>query len=130
MTAVRLNPLDADAHNALGVLHSALDSLDDAAAAFARSAQLRPTHATAYHNLSRVQLLQGDLDQAQLNLDIAIRIDPELSLVHFTQGQIYSFLEMWQEAATQYQLAVERQPEFGPAHQAYQHALAQLGVAE
>lgn len=130
MTAVRLDPLDADAQNALGVLHSAQDRLDDAAAAFARSAQLRPTHATAYHNLSRVQLLQGDLDQAQLNLDIAIGIDPELSLVHFTQGQIYSFREMWQEAATQYQLAVERQPEFGPAHQAYRHAMAQLGVAE
>ena len=130
MTAVRLEPLNADAQNALGVLHSALDRLDDAAAAFARSAQLRPTHATAYHNLSRVQLLQGDLVQAQSNLDIAIRIDPELSLVHYTQGQIYSFREMWQEAATQYQLAVERQPEFGPAQQAYRHAMAQLGVAE
>lgn len=130
MTAVRLDPLDADAHNALGVLHSALDRLDDAAAAFARSAQLRPTHATAYHNLSRVQLLQGDLDQAQSNLDIAIRIDPELSLVHFTQGQIYSFREMWQEAATQYRLALERQPDFGPAQQAYRQALARLGVAE
>ena len=130
MTAVRLDPLDADAHNALGVLYSAQDRLDDAAAAFARSAQLRPTHATAFHNLSRIQLLQGDLDQAQSNLDTAIRIDPELSLVHFTQGQIYSFREMWQEAATQYQLALDRQPDFGPAQQAYRHALAQLGVAE
>ena len=130
MTAVRLDPLDADAHNALGVLHSALDRLDDAEAAFARSAQLRPTHATAYHNLSRVQLLQGDLDRAQSNLDTAISIDPELSLVHFTQGQIYSFREMWREAATQYQLALERQPDFGPAQQAYRHAVAQVGVAE
>jgi len=130
MTAVRLDPLNADAHNALGVLNSALDRLDDAAAAFERSAQLRPTHATAYHNLSRVQLLQGDLDQAQSNLDTAISIDPELSLVHFTQGQIYSFREMWQEAATQYQFALERQPDFGPAQQAYRHALAQVGVAE
>ena len=129
-TALRLDPLDADAHNALGVLHSARDRLDEAAAAFLGSTQLRPSHASAYHNLSRIRLLQGGLDQAQSNLDIAISIDPQLSLVHFTQGQIFSLREMWQEAATQFQLALERQPDFSPAQQAHLHALAQLGVVE
>ena len=130
MTALRLEPLDADAHNALGVLHAALDRLDEAATAFLRSTQLRSSHASAYHNLSRIRLLQGDLNQAQSNLDKAISIDPQLSLVHFTQGQIFSLHEMWQEAATQFQLALERQPDFGPAQQAHLHALAQLGLVE
>ena len=130
MTALRLDPLDADAHNALGVLNSALDRLDEAATAFLRATQLSPRHASAYHNLSRIRLLQGDLDQAQSNLDTAISIDPQLSLVHFTQGQIFSLHEMWQEAATQFQLALQRQPEFGPAQQAHSHALDQLELIE
>ena len=128
--ALRLDPLDADAHNALGVLYSALHRLDDAAAAFVRATELNPASASIYHNLSRVLLLQGDLDQAQMNLDTATKLDPQLSLVHFTQGEIFARREMWREAATQYRLALERQPDFGPARQAHQHALDQLELSE
>ena len=128
--ALRLDPLDADAHNALGVLNSALDRMDEAANAFVRAIQLSPERASAYHNLSRVLLLEGELDQAQSNLDIAVRIDSQLSLVHFTQGEIFARREMWREAAAQYQLAIDRQPNFVPARQAHQRALAQLGESE
>lgn len=125
--ALRLDPLDADAHNALGVLNSALDRLDKAANAFVRAIQLSPERASTYHNLSRVLLLEGELDQAQTNLDIAIKIDSQLSLVHFTQGEIFARRELWREAAAQYQLTIDRQPNFVPARQAHQRALAQLG---
>jgi tetratricopeptide (TPR) repeat protein len=122
--------LDADAHNALGVLYSAQSKLDEAAAAFERSIQLSPGHASIYHNLSRVLLLKGKLEQSQVNLDIAVNIDPRIPLLHFTQGEIFARREMWQEAAAQYKLALERQPDFNPARQAHQHALAQLEVSE
>ncbi len=128
--ALRLDPLDADAHNALGVLNSALDRLDEAATAFVRVIQLNPGRASAYHNLSRVLLLRGELDQAQSSLDVAVRIDSQLSLVHFTQGEIFAKREMWREAAAQYRLAIDRQPNFVPARQAHQRALAQLGESE
>ena len=128
--ALRLDPFDADAHNALGVLNSALSKFDEAAAAFERSIQLNPEHANTYHNLSRVLLLKGELDQSQANLDIAVNIDPQMPLLHYTQGQIFARREMWQEAVTQYQLALERQPEFGPVRQAHQYALAQFEVSE
>jgi len=128
--ALRLDPLDADAHNALGVLYSAQSKLDEAAAAFERSIQLSPGHASIYHNLSRVLLLKGELDQSQVNLDIAVNIDPRIPLLHFTQGEIFARREMWQEAAAQYKLTLERQPDFNPARQAHQHALVQLEVSE
>ena len=122
--ALRLDALDADAHNALGILNSALSKFDEAAVAFERAIQLNPEHANTYHNLSRVQLLMGELDQSQANLDIAINIDPHMPLLHYTQGEIFARREMWQEAVSQYQLALERQPDFNPLRQAHQHALA------
>ena len=128
--ALRLDPIDADAYNALGVLNSALNRFDEAAAAFAQAIELNPARASTYHNLSRVLLLQGDLNLAQSNLDIAFKLDPQMPLLHFTQGEIFSNRKMWREAATQYQLALERQPDFDPARLAHQHALGQLVVSE
>jgi tetratricopeptide (TPR) repeat protein len=128
--ALRLDPIDADAHNALGVLNSALNKFDEAAVAFAQAIELNPARAHTYHNLSRVLLLQGELNLAQSNLDIAARIDPQIPLLHFTQGEILARHEMWRDAATEYQLALDRQPDFGPARQAHQHALDQLEVSE
>lgn len=128
--AMLLDPLDADVHNAIGVLNAALNKLDKAITAFVRAIQLKPRQANIYHNLSRVLLLNGQLDQAQLNLEMAIKINPKLSLVHFTQGQIFARRNMWQEAVTEFHIVLGRQPEFNPARQAYQHALAQLGESE
>jgi len=128
--ALLLDPLDADVHNAIGVLNAALNKLDKAVTAFVRAIQLNPRQADIYHNLSRVLLLKGTLNQAQLNLQMAIKINPKLSLVHFTQGQIFARRNMWQKAATEFHIALGRQPEFNPAQQAYQHALTQLGQSE
>ena len=49
-----LNPLDANAHNSLGVIYALQGHLDEAIREFKTTLQIEPNHRNARNNLSQI----------------------------------------------------------------------------
>ena len=93
--SIELDPLLAEAHAAMGFLHSRDLAWDDAARSFERAIELNPSLTHVYTSYSLSTLLPlGRFDQAEALLDEARRRDPlslhvqrELALLFLTSGR-------------------------------------------
>jgi protein O-mannosyl-transferase len=75
--AVRLNPDDANAANALGVLYQIQGHTAEAMDMYRRCLQLKPNHVYAHANLGRLLAAQGSLDESAAHLETAVALDPD-----------------------------------------------------
>ena len=60
----------------------------DSAADHARAIGVDPNSAVLYNNLADSRMLDGNLDQALLDIETALRLDPQLGIAHYTKGEI------------------------------------------
>ncbi len=75
--AITLDPNNADAHNAKGVVLTRQRKYDQAVALYRKAVQIDPNDAGYHTNLAITYHLQGKKDDARREYQRAIRLDPE-----------------------------------------------------
>lgn len=95
---LKINPNDIPGRFMLGISLSGLSNTNEAIAVFTKLTEDAPEMAEPYNNLAVLHAKSGDLDQARLALEMAVRANPDYAVAHENLGDIYSRL-----AAQQYQ---------------------------
>jgi Tfp pilus assembly protein PilF len=72
--------------------------------------RLKEPVAKAHQNLGSILCSQGRFEEGVPHLERAIAINPELSAAHANLGEAYGALGRRAQAARQFALAVEREP--------------------
>ncbi|HTP80264.1 MAG TPA: adenylate/guanylate cyclase domain-containing protein [Bacteroidota bacterium] len=104
--ALRLNPDDARAHEALGIYYRLSQHFDKVSGELQKSLDIQPANAQCYRELALVDLVGGDYDTALKNATEALGLDPHNPSSHTTLGLVH-----------------QMKHEFGPAVSAYQDAI-------
>ena len=86
--AVRLDPKNADAWLRKGEFELSQRAFADAQAAFLAAAELPVGKVLGRIGLTRVMLLQGDLEAAAVEIDRALSIAPKSPLAHYFSGLV------------------------------------------
>jgi serine/threonine-protein kinase len=108
--AIQLEPGNADAQYALGVLYVSRTQLDLAEAAYQRAVALRPDR-QFYDALGALYQRTGRLAPAIAAFQSSIRLAPDGPLGYRNLGSAYFFQGDLARAATQFQKALEIEPE-------------------
>jgi len=107
----------AEAHVSLGLLHGADLNLNAAKREFERAIELNPNYATAHYFLGLEVLAPlGQLDQAVVELKLAVELDPFSVIMNTNFGLCYILARRYPEAIAQLRKATELDPNFGQTH--------------
>ena len=79
---VQLQPKLVAAHCNLGVVHTALGEIGEAAASYRRALEIEPDMADTHHNLGNALLRGGSLDEALLSFRRAVALRPQHAAHH------------------------------------------------
>jgi tetratricopeptide (TPR) repeat protein len=101
-------PDDLDVRMALASALEGLELRKEAIAEYGRILQAAPTLAVAWGNLGWTQYGAGMLDDAAASSRKALELDPDLSYARFNLGLILACRGDWQQAETEYRLAIDR----------------------
>jgi tetratricopeptide (TPR) repeat protein len=99
--AIQLDPLLAEAHEALGMAHARDARWRESEASFRRAIELDPSRSTAYGHFALSFFLPlGRIEEALHQLRIAEKNDPLSTRVHFQLGRLLISAGRYEEAAT------------------------------
>lgn len=100
--AIALNPHQfPDAYYDYGVLLMNANRLQEAAQAFRKAIEIKPSYADAHNNLGYSLEREGKLDEAAGEYRKAIEAKPDFRQAHFNLGRIFINKEDFQEAIDQ-----------------------------
>jgi len=85
-------PSDPQMRFIKGVIQRHLGKQADAIATFTSLTQDYPELAEPYNNLAALYAAQGQLDQARVALEMAIRTNPNYAIAHENLGDVYALL--------------------------------------
>jgi tetratricopeptide (TPR) repeat protein len=101
--SITLDGTRARPHNCLGLLSEG----DDAIFHFKRAIELAPEQASLYHhNLGKLYLAQGRLDEAEDSLRRALELRPKYARAHFELAKLLKKRQNFEEAKKEYELAI------------------------
>jgi len=83
---------------------------------FERTLQVTSVNPSAHFAIGSALEKSGEIEQAILQYQAAIAIDPTYKKAHYNLGQVYRKQQKWSEAATHYRAALEADPEDVPSH--------------
>lgn len=112
---VEKNPQDHNALYELGVLQATRGQHEEARETFDAALALAPTHAPSMVGHGHVAAASGDLQQALLFFERAVRQDSGLFSAHFGLGTVLMTREQYARAITSFEAALELDPDDGPA---------------
>jgi TolB-like protein/Flp pilus assembly protein TadD/predicted Ser/Thr protein kinase len=111
--ALRLDPLLAEAHAAIGMLHAQAREWERAEESFARALELDPSQTTIHTDfVLSVLLVQGKLDEGLRLLDAAVAVEPLSLDVRRIQALVQVDAGRYQEALESATWVLERDPGF------------------
>lgn len=128
--AIALDPNNARAHLALGLLHVALGNFSEAALANETAITLDPNLALAHSNLGNCLVHLGKADEAIAAIERALRLDPrgpQLAAFQCALGLAHLFRNDAGSAVHWYTLARATNQRLARAHAGLAIALAQSG---
>lgn len=130
--ALELDPLSAEAHASLGLILTSYDwNWREAGEAFERSLELNPGYATAHFWYGGDHLaMLGRLDQAEREVDTAIRLDPLSPIVLLGRGFLTMFRRDFGRAAREFEAIAESYPSFFRAYASLGRVLILSGEPE
>jgi Tfp pilus assembly protein PilF len=127
--AVRLDPDNANYHNALGVILTDLRRPEEAEGEFRKAIGLDPGYAEAHHNLGLSLAEQGRYDLAigayQKALSLPVYATPEVG--YYNLGRAYAQVNRAREAEDSLRTAIRLDPKLVPAYYQLGVVLAGLG---
>jgi len=100
----------AHAHNNLGAIYRKKNSLSEAIEEYKKSRDRNPKYMDARLNLAATYVIIGELDNARIECQAAIGIDPNFAASYVILGDAYSIKKLYQEAITAYQKAISINP--------------------
>ncbi|MGA7193612.1 MAG: tetratricopeptide repeat protein, partial [Anaerolineales bacterium] len=112
---VKLNPLDPDGHNVLGILLSNLKRYDEAEAAYRKAIELNPSYATAYYNLGILLRNLKRYDEAEAAYRKAIELNPSDATAYNNLVLLLRLINRNEDAMSLLEKMIEINPEdFNP----------------
>jgi hypothetical protein len=82
-----------------------------------RAIGIDPTSAVTHHMLAQAFLMDGNLNQATHEVEVALRIEPTSPQAALVRAKIAAARKLPLEAIKQLEALVEREPRFAPAYQ-------------
>ncbi len=129
--AVRLDPTLPQVHFAASLLYRIRRQLDEALAAIHKAIELKPNYAEGYGSMAMVLTYAGRADEGLEAAQTSMRLNPVNSFfIYWVLGQSYFHLERYDEAAVQFERAVEANPQFLRGHLLLAATYGQLGRIE
>ena len=130
-TAIRLDPALPEVHFAASLLYRIRRRFDEALVAIHKAIELKPNYAEGYGSLAMVLIYAGRADEGLGAVQTSIRLNPFNSFfVYWVLGLCYFHLERYDEAAVQFERAVEANPQFLRGHLLLAATYGQLGRIE
>ncbi|MFA5909910.1 MAG: tetratricopeptide repeat protein [Vicinamibacterales bacterium] len=127
-TALRFDPGQAEAHNALGVVELFYEwNWPAAEQAFQRAIALNPNYGDAYQRYGLYLTAMGRFDEARRALARAEALDPLSRIIPTIAGYPAYYGRDYQAAARQFRHVLQVDPNFSMAHFRLGLALAQMG---
>ena len=125
--SLQLNPLDAEAHNNLGVILEKLEKLNEAELSYKKAIALKPNYSDAHNNLGNVLKELGRLDESESSYRKAIVLKPDFAEAHNNLGITLKELCILNEAETCFRQAIVLKSDFAEAHNNLGVTLQELG---
>ncbi len=130
-TAIRLDPALPQVHFAASLLYRIRRRLDEALVAIHKAIELKPNYAEGYGSLAMVLIYAGRADEGLEAVQTSMRLNPFNGFfVYWVLGLCYFHLERYDEAAVQFERAVEANPQFLRGHLLLAATYGQLGRIE
>ena len=130
VTAVRLEPGYAAAHNNRAAMLKTLGRPQAAVAASEAALRLRPDFAEAHANRAAALIELDRAADALAACDAALRLRPDFAAAHANRSDALRKLNRWEEAVAAGDAALSIQPDLAVAHINRGNALRDLGRAE
>jgi TolB-like protein/cytochrome c-type biogenesis protein CcmH/NrfG len=128
--ALAINPDLGEAHASLGTVLESRADIPGAIAAFQRSFELAPNHATGHHWYALLMAKQGHFDDALTHIRYAAGLDPLSRMIDQSWGYILQLSRRHAEAAVHLEGVTNRVPDFALAWLRLGEAYAFLGRYE
>lgn len=125
--SLRINPLDAEAHNNMGGAYQRLGRYEDALKEHEAALRLNPQLVEALYNMGVCNQALNRLEEARVQYAQAIRAQPDYTMAYYNLGTTLTAMERLDEAATQFRETIRLTPEFAPAHDALGFVLLKTG---
>jgi tetratricopeptide (TPR) repeat protein len=125
--SLRINPLDAEAHNNMGGAYQRLGRYEDALKEHQAALRLNPQLVEARYNMGLCAQALNRLDEARVQYVEAIRAQPDYALAHYNLGTTLTAMARPDEAGGEFREAIRLTPEFAPAHDALGLVLLKTG---
>lgn len=129
-TAVRVDPENAYAHNALGAVYSRLKLYKPAVDSFDQAINLRPAYGAAYYNRGLVYMQFGQNSRYRLALeDFTWAIEQESfdPVLYNLRGKAHFALSEYEEALDDYNRAIQLNPSDAASYQGRARTYQKLG---
>jgi Flp pilus assembly protein TadD len=114
--AVAENPRAWGAWSYLAYTYNEQGRYPDAMRCAAQAADLRSDDEQVYNNLGRALLGLGETDEALVQIDRALKLDPDLPEALNNRGLVLDALGRSEEALATWEVAVAHGPRLAPAH--------------
>jgi tetratricopeptide (TPR) repeat protein len=103
---VELSPLDAEAHNNLGVAQKELAQIDKAESNYKKAIKLNPTFAPAYNNLGLIYKRRNEFTKAESSFKQAISLDANYFDAYFNLSTVQKQMDKICEAEASCRIAL------------------------
>ncbi|MGB4101810.1 MAG: tetratricopeptide repeat protein [Alphaproteobacteria bacterium] len=105
------DPRNADAYQLLGVVARQMGKRDLALHLLVTALEFNPHHAAALANHAVLLRESGDLPQARVQAEAAVRANPKYAEAHIALGGVLQAMHAWEDARRHYQTAARLQPD-------------------
>ena len=109
--AIRIDPVDADARENLGIVLGRRGDTEGAIAQLAEAVRLAPDRFDLHHHLGLALFWEGRLAEAAEHLTEAVRLRPDRAQVHVSLGEVLAALKRHAAAAAQFTEALRLEPD-------------------
>ena len=118
LRALQLDPGLAEAHCSLAFVAAHEFDRPTALREFRTAIELKPDYATAHHWLAWLLASMGRLQEARMEIEVALKADPTALIINSDRGDIEYFDRNYAGAAELYRKTLEMDPSFQQAHRA------------
>jgi len=126
--ALSLNPFLGEAHTSLALVKMYFDwDFDGAREEFLQAIKLSPQYAPAHYWLSVLHTILQEPDQALIQDDIALKIDPVSPFVNLHHGWTLFCTDRYEKAVEQYLKTLKLDSKLWPLYQLLTYAYVELG---
>lgn len=110
LQAIRLEPRSVPAFELLGKLYMTMKEYGHAKEVFRYLLKLTGESDAMYEHMAEADLADGHLDDARVEFEKAVNLNPKITTYHLDLARVYRQLEQWPKALTSIEEALQLEP--------------------